>query len=85
MICRFHGSHLEHISGSKRFLCLKSPVYPSYYPVHVFAASYVYGRFGLCMYEHVCVCMYMWPKTACLRSYRLKISHWCNLLLACRV
>ena len=30
---------------------------------------------GLCLY-------YIWSKTGCLRSYCLKISRWCNLLLA---
>ena len=46
------------------------------YPVHVCARSrVVFGRVSLCIF-------FMWPKTSCLRSYCLKISHWCNTLLA---
>ena len=43
--------------------------------------GYAFGHVGLC------ICVYtiiMWPKN-CLRSYCLKFSCWCNLLLTHRV
>ena len=48
------------------------------YPVRICAA-------GFCVWSHRFVCVYVAKKTDCLRTYCLKISHWCNLLLTHRV
>ena len=51
--------------------------------VQIFSIMYLsaYAQLG---YAFGCV-VYVWPKTGCFRYYRLKISRWCNLLLAHRV